>query len=244
MSYSETLDTFQKNLGYSFKNRDLLVTAFTHTTYVFEHKRKHYESNQRLEFIGDGVLDFVVGRVIYDMNPEENEGYLSKTRSLVVCEKSLAQVARKLNMGECLLLGRGEETTGGREKESTLADAFESVLAAVYYDGGFYEVERVILKNLSEKINDAVAGKIFLDYKSRLLELAQEKNNPHVVSFEIVDERGPAHLREFDAVVYADGTLLSKATGHSKKDAEQNAAKLAIDEYLRLFENGNEATKA
>lgn len=230
------LEEFQEKLGYKFKDISYLELAFTHTTYVFEHKGQHYESNQRLEFVGDGVLDCVVGSEIYKRKPYVDEGYLSKTRSLIVCEKSLAKVARQLDMGKLLLLGKGEAFTGGHDKDSTLADAFESVVAAVYFDGGYREAERIVMKNLQDTIDLALAGKIFLDYKSRLLEIAQEKNNQHVITFEIVNERGPAHMREFDAEVYADGIFLSRATGKSKKDAEQNAAKDAIDKYLKLFE--------
>ncbi len=237
MSY--TFEEFEKNLGYEFKDKSLLKLAFTHTTYVFEHHGKHFESNQRLEFVGDAVLDLVIGQKLYELKPHADEGYLSKTRSLIVCERSLASVARKLRVGELLMLGKGEAQSGGADKDSTLSDVVESFIAAVYFDAGFAEAERVILKNLSDIIDDAVNGKIFLDYKSRLLELAQSKSEQHKIVFEIVDERGPAHNKEFDAVVYADGQLLSKATGKSKKEAEQNCAKDAIDEYIKLFGNKN-----
>ena len=232
-----TFEDFEKNLGYEFKNKDLLKLSFTHTTYVFEHHGHHYESNQRLEFIGDAVLDLVIGHKLYDMNAKADEGYLSKTRSLIVCERSLATVARKLRIGELLMLGKGEKQSGGDDKDSTLSDVVESVIAAVYFDAGFEEAERVILKNLSDIIDDAVSGNIFLDYKSRLLELAQNKGEQHTVTFEIIDERGPAHNREFEAQVKADGVVLAKAVGKSKKDAEQKCAKTAIDEYLKLFGN-------
>lgn len=233
MSYS--YEEFEKSLGYTFKNKELLKLAFTHTTYVFEHNGHHYESNQRLEFIGDSVLDLVIGRKIYELKPKVDEGYLSKTRSIVVCERSLSDLARKLRMGELLLLGKGEANTGGRDKNSTLADAVESVFAAIYFDAGIEVAEKVILDNLGQTVIDAVNGKIFLDYKSKLIELAQNKGNQHELKFVIVDERGPAHLKEFDCEVYADGVLLAKSTGNSKKVAEQNCAKIAIDEYKKLF---------
>ena len=174
-------EQFEKEFGYEFKDKSLLKKAFTHTTYVFEHKGKHYDSNQCLEFIGDGVLDCVIGRLIFEKKPYEDEGYLSKTRSLIVCEKSLAKVARKLHMGELLLLGKGETSTGGADKDSTLADAFESVIAAVFVDSCYEEAKRVIISNLSEIIDDALEGRLFLDYKSKLLELAQRKKNQHQV---------------------------------------------------------------
>ena len=231
MDYSE----FERKLGYTFKNKDLLTLSLTHTTYVFEQHREHYESNQRLEYVGDAVADLVIGRKLYELKPEESEGYLSKIRSIIVCEESFSQVARKLGIGELLLMGKGEEMTGGRDKDSTLADAFEAVMAAVYFDSDFDTVREVVLKNLDEIINLAVDGKIFLDYKSRLLEIAQTKNHQHKITFTITDERGPQHEREFDVEVYADDTFLAKATGRSKKDAEQKGARAAIEAYEKIF---------
>jgi len=229
--YSE----FEEKLGYKFKDISLLETAFTHTTYVFEKGRSHYDSNQRLEFIGDAVLDVVVGRIIYDMKPFEGEGYLSKMRAISVCERSFAAVSRELNIGKYLLLGKGEAAQGGNDKDSTLADAFEALIAAIYFDGGFDAAEKVIVNHLSDTIMRAVNGEIFSDYKSRLLEIAQQKNHQHVIRFDIVDERGPAHLKEFDCEVYADDIFLAKASGKSKKDAEQKCAEIAISEYEKLF---------
>lgn len=232
-----TFAEFEKDLGYEFHDKELLKLAFTHTTYVFEHKGHHYESNQRLEFIGDAVLDLVIGRKLYELAPKADEGYLSKTRSLIVCERSLASVARKLKIGDLLLLGRGETMYGGSDKDSTLADVVESVVAAIFFDSGFEEAERVILSILGETIEDAVKGNIFLDYKSKLLELAQNKGEQHNVVFEIIGEEGPAHDKVFEAQVMADGIVLSRASGKSKKDAEQNCAKIAIEEYKKLFGN-------
>lgn len=231
MDYS----SFEEKLGYTFKNKDFLTLSLTHTTYVFEQKGQHYESNQRLEYIGDAVADLVIGRKLYELKPQESEGYLSKIRSIIVCEESFAQVARKLGIGQLLLMGKGEEMTGGRDKDSTLADAFEAVIAAVYFDSDFETVREVVLRNLDEIISLAVEGKIFLDYKSRLLEIAQTKNHQHKITFSITDERGPQHEREFDVEVYADDIFLAKATGRSKKDAEQKGAKAAIDAYEKLF---------
>lgn len=232
---SDKYEKFEAALGYKFKNIELLELAFTHTTYVFEHGKLHFESNQRLEFVGDAVLDLVIGRKLYELKPRADEGYLSKTRSMIVCERSLAIVARKLHMGELLLLGKGEAMSGGNDKDSTLADAVESVIAAIYFDSDLDTVEKVILNNLSDIINDAVNGKIFLDYKSKLLELAQSKDDKHEIVFEIVDERGPAHMKEFEAEVRADGNFLARATGKSKKEAEQKCAEEGIREYKKMF---------
>ncbi len=228
---------FEQKLGYVFKEKGLLKTAFTHTTYVFEKGGEHWQSNQRLEFIGDAVLDVVVGEMIYDLRPKCDEGFLSKTRSAAVCERSFAEIARELDMGSYLLLGKGEAQSGGADKDSNLADCFESVIAAVYFDGGFDAARDVIYKNLSDTVNKAVNGEIFMDYKSKLLEISQNKGHRHTISFVIVDERGPAHCKEFDCEVYADDTFLAKATGHSKKDAEQKCAKEAIAVYNSTFVN-------
>ena len=140
MDYSE----LEQRLGYTFKNKDLLRLSLTHTTYVFEQKGQHYESNQRLEYIGDAVADLVIGRKLYELKPEADEGYLSKIRSIIVCEESFSRVARKLGLGELLLMGKGEEMTGGRDKDSTLADAVEAITAAVYFDSDFETVREVV----------------------------------------------------------------------------------------------------
>ncbi len=228
-------ETFERKLGYKFKNKELLKLAFTHTTYVFEHQQKHYQSNQRLEFIGDAILDLVIGRELYELKPYEGEGYLSKVRSIIVCEKSFAKVARQLGVGEYMMLGKGETSQGGADTESTLADAFESIVAAVYFDSDFDTVRQVALNNLREIINLAVDGKIFLDYKSRLLEIAQTKDHQHEVKFSIINESGPSHMRVFEAQVTADGKVLATASGKSKRDAEQKCAELAIEEYNKIF---------
>lgn len=228
---------FEKELGYVFTDKSVLEKAFTHTTYTFEHHKQHYESNQRLEFIGDSVLDIVIGRALYDLKQEEGEGYLSKTRSIIVCEPSLARAARRLHMGDYLMLGKGEDATGGRDKDSTLSDTFESVIAAVYFDGGFEEAERIALLHLDDSINEAIEGRLVRDYKSRLMEIAQKRNNQHEVKFTVIGETGPAHMREFEVECTADGQHLATAKGRSKKAAEQICAKEAIEVYERLFEN-------
>jgi len=231
MDYTE----LEERLGYTFKDVSLLETALTHTTYVFENGGQHYDSNQRLEFIGDAVVDLVVARALYDMRPQAGEGYLSKIRATAVCEQSFAHVARHLQLGKYLMMGKGESATGGADKDSNLADCFEAVIAAVYFDGGYEVAADCVMKNLSETIEKAVNGEIFLDYKSRLLEIAQMRDNKHEIEFRIVGERGPAHMKEFDCAVYADEVFLAQATGKSKKEAEQLCAKQAISKYTELF---------
>jgi ribonuclease-3 len=227
-----------ETIGYEFRDRDLLTIALTHSSYASEHRLGYEFNNERLEFIGDAVLDVVVGQMIYELKPQADEGYLSKMRSVSVCEKSFAEVARRLHLGDYLLLGKGEAQSGGNDKDSTLADCFESVIAAVYFDGGFEQAKKCILKNLTETVQKAVNGEIFLDYKSRLLELAQTRGFQHRIRFEVTGERGPAHMKEFDVSVYSDDGLLASATGHSKKDAEQKCAEKGLKEYIRLYPEG------
>ena len=236
--YGVIMDTdyseFERDLGYTFKDKSLLEQAFTHTTYVFEHGGQHCESNQRLEFIGDAVLDLVVGRRLYELNATADEGYLSKMRSIAVCERSFADCARTLKMGDYLKLGKGEAQSGGSDKDSTLADCFEAVIAAVYFDGDL-NVRDCILNILSDTIDRAVNGEIFLDYKSRLLELAQMRGKQHTIRFTVADQRGPAHMREFDVEVYADDVLLARATGHSKRMLNRSVLRKALKLIRRNF---------
>ena len=186
-------------------------------------------SNQRLEFLGDAILDFIIGEEIYNRKPQWDEGKLSKTRALVVCEKTLAEVANQLQVGQLLLLGKGEEGTGGRDKPSTLADTMESLFAAIYLDGGFDHAKRVILLLLNQYVDLAVKGELIFDYKSRLLEKAQTKHSNHQVLFEVVNEEGPVHDHIFEVAVLIDGEEIVRAKGRSKKQAEQDASRLALE---------------
>lgn len=227
--YGKQHQAFEEKLGYTFTNRDYLLLAFTHSTYAYEHRAFGIESNQRLEFLGDAILDFIAGEELYQRCPSWNEGKLSKTRALVVCEKTLSKVAESLHVGELLFLGKGEDATGGREKVSTLADTMESLFAAIYLDGGFDAAKKVVLRLLSEYIDQAVVGDLIFDYKSKLLEKAQERHDPHQVLFEVVSEQGPVHDRTFVVAVMRDGVELVRAEGRSKKQAEQEASRLALE---------------
>lgn len=221
----------EEKLGYSFVDKEYLLLALTHSTYAYEHRRENVVSNQRLEFLGDAILDFTIGEEIYRRRSKWNEGELSKTRALVVCEKTLAKVANELEVGDLLCLGKGEESTGGRSKESTLADTMESLFAAIYLDGGFEPAKKVILSCLSSFVDLAVSGKLVFDYKSKLLEKAQTKHDPHVVTFEVVEERGPVHDRVFVVAVILDGQEFVRAQGRSKKEAEQEASHIALEKW-------------
>ena len=229
--YGAKHNKLEENIGYSFSDKEYLLLALTHSTYAYEHRKDGIVSNQRLEFLGDAILDFIAGEELYKKKASWDEGKLSKTRALVVCEKTLAKVAETLSVGELLFLGKGEEGTGGRTKISTLADTMESLFAAIYLDGGFDAAKKVVLNCLTPYIDQALRGELIFDYKSKLLEKAQERQSPHQVSFEVVKEEGPVHDRIFGIAVYIDGKEIVRAEGRSKKEAEQEASRLALQQW-------------
>jgi len=231
-SWLDGLSSLEKLLDYSFTDKELLIMSLTHSTYAYEHRSAETYDNERLEFLGDGILDFVAADALFRRKKSCDEGYLSKTRALIVCESTLAGIARELGIGRFLLLGKGEESTGGREKPSNLANVMEAIFAAVYLDGGFDKARDLILRVLSDSIETALSGEILFDYKSKVLELAQTKGSVHSVRFEIVDESGPVHDRSYTAAVFMDDKLFGQGVGHSKKLAEQEAAKIAYNEWI------------
>ncbi len=218
------LSTIQNVIGYSFNNENLLRTALTHSSYTSEHGKSYSSNNERLEFIGDAYLDAIIGHKIYDILRDSKEGVLSRKRAEIVCETSLAEIARELELGSYLLLGNGEELTGGRDRESMLADALEALIGAVIIDGGFTEGKRVVLNLFEQKIRDAVQGRLDNDYKSKLQEMIQKKYRNNEIKYRIIDESGPAHDRTFTAEVCFKGRVLAKGIGKSKAKAEQAAA--------------------
>lgn len=221
-------ENLQKCLGYVFRNQDLLLEALTHSTFAYEHKADALISNERLEFLGDAVLDLAVSDAMFQLQEMHDEGFMTKTRALVVCENSLALIARKLNLGSMLLLGKGEAATGGHEKPSNLANAMEAVFGAIYLDAGFEAAKLVILQQLAEPIQDAIAGSIIYDHKSRLLEYVQSLTKPGQIRFTILEEQGPVHERLFTAGVLYNEQLIASGSGGTKKEAEQQAAKSAL----------------
>ncbi len=218
-----------RTIEYQFKHLELLELALTHSSYANENESEQMAYNERLEFLGDAVLGVVISDYLYRNYPLLPEGTLSKTRALVVCEATLCQVAQSIGIGDFLRLGKGEQRTGGRARTSILADATEAVIAAIYLDGGINAARRFILTHFSNSVEQAVAGKLFKDYKSALQEMIQAQNNA-VVSYKIVDQSGPAHNRQFCAVALLDGKVIGEGCGKSKKNAEQEAAKIALKE--------------
>jgi ribonuclease-3 len=219
----------EKALGYKFNDKTLLLNALTHTSFANEryHKDSHLKSNERVEFVGDAVLGLVAGTHIYQNYPYMPEGKMSKLRAGVVCEASLAKLALQIGLDDYLRLGVGEEQSGGRTKPSLLADAFESVLGAIYLDGGFEAARKVLIPLIVPEIIEKADNVSMSDYKSRLQELLGKKHLQ--ARYEIVDAAGPDHQRVFTARVVVDENLSACGTGKSKKEAEQAAAKNVLD---------------
>lgn len=217
---------FQKMMGIYFDDEKLLRQAFTHSSYVNEHRRKPHEDNERLEFLGDAVLELTVSQFLYKKYPLMSEGELTKLRAAVVCEPALVEFANELKFSKYILLGKGEEHTGGRERPALLADVFEAFIGALFLDKGFDEAIRFLEKVVFPKI-DAGAFSHVMDFKSQLQELVQ-RDGTGVLEYTILQETGPAHNREFVSRVSLNGEELGIGSGKSKKEAEQHAAEQAL----------------
>lgn len=218
-------------IGHTFKNQELLTEALTHSTFAYEHRYEGVISNERLEYLGDAVLDLAIGDALFSQPACYDEGFMSKTRALVVCESTLAQLARQLEIGELLSLGKGEAATGGKVKPSNLSNAIEALFGAIYLDAGYEKARIVILNLLADSLQEALTGTIVFDYKSKLLEYAQSQNNIGPLRFVILDEQGPVHEKQFTAGVVQNDRIIGRGTGNSKKEAEQQAAKAALDYF-------------
>ena len=215
----------EKAIEYPFKNKNLLHEALSHSSYANE-KKKQRQSNERLEFLGDSVLSVVVSQYLFEQYPELPEGELTRIRAALVCEKSLHKFALKINLGKYLLLGRGEEHTGGRERPSILADAFEAVIAAVYLDGGLEAARTHILHFIPKNIPEN-RSMLFGDYKTALQEVIQ-KNPEEKIDYQLIEESGPDHNKTFVVEVCLNSNVIGKGIGKSKKEAEQMAAQEAL----------------
>lgn len=219
------LTEFQYKLGYTFRDPKLLQNALTHSSYANEHKREGMGSNERLEFLGDAILGLVVAEYLYRTHPDKPEGELSKLRAELVCEKSLYEVATRLDLGSVLRLGHGESHGGGSHRPSMLADAVEAVLAASYLDGGMEVPIKIIQRYILPKEGKCKGTD---DYKTRFQELVQ-RNRDQMISYMLVGESGPDHDKSFRVEVSLNGKVVGSGTGSSKKRAEQAAAQAAIE---------------
>lgn len=216
----------QDQLHIFFQDESLLVQAFTHSSYVNEHHRKVEQDNERLEFLGDAVLQITISQYLFQKKPALSEGEMTKLRASIVCEPSLVSFAESLDFGKYILLGKGEELTGGRTRPALLADVFEAFVGALYLDQGLEAVQSFFERYIFPKIERGEISSV-KDYKSMLQEYIQQENNGDL-QYIITDERGPAHNREFVAEVHLNGQCIGAGVGRSKKEAEQKAAEEAL----------------
>lgn len=219
------ISELESKLGYKFKNIELLKTALTHSSFANEHS---VECNERMEFLGDAVLELCMSKYLYQVISLD-EGVLTKTRAKAVCEGALDVYASKIELSKYIFLGKGEETSGGRQRPAIIADALEAVLGAIFLDGGFEEAYKVVYEFFIPYMNDVTRVK---DYKSLLQEKLQSEKR--TIRYEIVRDEGPANDKEFEAVVYMDEILMGRGIGKTKKEAQQNAAKNALEKEAKV----------
>lgn len=219
------LGELEAALGYKFKNIKYLETALTHSSYANEH---NLECNERMEFLGDAVLELAMSKELYD-SIDLDEGVLTKTRAKAVCEVALDIYADKIDLPKYLILGKGEETTGGRQRPAIIADALEAVLGAVFLDGGFEKAQEIVKKFFIPYLSDVVKLK---DYKSLLQEKLQSEKR--TIRYEMVKDLGPANNKYFEFVVYMDDILMGRGSGKTKKEAQQQAAKSALEKEAKI----------
>lgn len=223
MGNENDMRKLEKTLGYRFKDIGLLRLALTHSSYANERRMGKSKCNERLEFLGDAVLELISSRFLFDYYPDMPEGELTKKRASMVCEPSLAMSARDIHLQEYLLLGKGEEFTGGRERDSITSDALEAVIGAIYLDGGIEQAREFILKSV---LNDLEHKSLFYDSKTVLQEIVQDQGK--APEYVLTGCTGPDHDKRFFAEVHVDGRTYGKGQGHTKKAAEQAAAYEAV----------------
>lgn len=224
------LDNFQKRIGYEFKDISILKNALTHSSYANEKMTGKFKDNERLEFLGDAVLEVTSSDNIYRNNPKMNEGRMTRLRASIVCEPTLAMCAREIKLDEYIMLGKGEEMTGGRSRDSIVSDAFEAVIGAIYLDGGFANAKEFVNQFV---LNDIENKQLFFDSKTILQEVVQAKGLE--AQYELLEETGPEHDKTFHVHAFIKGEFDVKGQGHTKKAAEQKAAYNAL---LYLKERG------
>lgn len=224
MKHNTDLDGFQKIIQYQFNNIGLLKNALTHSSYANEKKTGNYKDNERLEFLGDAVLELTSSEFIYTGNPDMNEGKMTRLRASIVCEPTLAMCARQIHLQEYIMLGKGEDLTGGRTRDSIISDALEALIGAIYLDGGFANAKEFILKYI---LNDLEGKRLFYDSKTILQEMVQGGQEKGIV-YQLVGEEGPDHNKSFRVEVVIGGEAFGCGIGRTKKAAEQEAAYQAI----------------
>lgn len=221
------MEEFEKNIGYTFSNKLLLKKALTHTSYANE---RHVESNEKLEYLGDSILEFLSSKYLYENYTKLSEGEMTKVRADIVCEESLHKIAQKHNFSDFLYVGKSEKASHGNTRPAIMADSVEALIAAIYFDSGIEEAEKFIIENLKERA--AVASKNVgqKDYKTVLQEKLQKQGEVHI-QYEIIKEEGPDHDKRFTAQVKCNGKALAVGNGKTKKNAEMEAAKKALENW-------------
>lgn len=222
------LHNLAKQFPHNFSNLGLLHQALVHTSFANENRHIYISHNERLEFLGDAVLELVISDHLFHRYPDFSEGELTKLRAAIVCEATLAKHSSRLNLGAYLFLGKGEEVSGGRVRPSTLADAFEAVIGAIYLDAGLHTASQFVLTQLEKELHSISRGEYAKDYKTTLQELVQRSGDSKII-YEVLAEAGPDHNKLFTIAVRINGAQCGVGTGKSKKEAEQAAAASAID---------------
>lgn len=222
----QRLHRFLDDFSISFHNEETLKQAFTHSSYVNEHRGETYKDYERLEFLGDAILEFMISQYLFKHYPEMSEGEMTQFRASIVCEAGLVRFASELSFQDKIFLGRGEDQTGGRRRPGLLADVFEAFLGALYLDQGIETVDRFLKSVVYPRIDDGTFSHV-MDYKSRLQEVVQRKNLGSL-DYRVMTEKGSVHHREFISNALLDGEIVGTGRGHSKKDSEQAAARDAL----------------
>ncbi len=225
---------FEKILGYTFSNPKLLKEALTHKSFINEIRSEEFRHNERLEFLGDAVLELIVTEYLFKLYPDRPEGELTSFRAALVRKESLADEAQNIQLGKYLFMSRGEEATGGRNRSYILANAFEAIIGAIYLQFGYDAAKEFILRNLVKKLTNIVTNRLDIDAKSKLQEIAQEmaKTTPN---YKLISESGPDHNKQFNMGIFLEEELLESGTGHSKQEAEQAAAQKALKNWDKLY---------
>lgn len=225
----ERVEWLESRIGYNYAKKEYGLQAIVHSSYTHESTGGFTsKSNERLEFLGDAVLDFVLGKMLFLDNPEMSEGEMSKTRAMIVCEASLSRCAEAMALGDILLLGKGELANGGRKRPSILSDCVEAIIGSIYLDGGMDHAERFIRNILTETYQKALEGNLFMDYKTALQETLQRTGEVRI-EYRLLGSSGPDHSKSFSMGVFVGDKMLGSGEGKSKKEAEQAAAKAALD---------------
>ena len=226
------LKEFEKNIGYRFKDRDKLMRALTHKSYAYEKKLAYEDHNERYEYLGDAVIELCISTMLFEKFPKKSEGELSRLRAASVNEAQLAEIAKLINLGDFVFLGKGEDNTGGREKNSILSDTFEALCGSIYLDRGISRASKFMENNFQTVMEKASDDDFMCDYKTKLQEVVQAKYKT-MPKYVLIKTSGPDHSKMFEVELYVSKNKIADGKGRTKKTAEQNAAKVALSEICK-----------